>query len=206
MSSAWEPDYSLNRFEKEIQAFEAEDAKKMPAPGGVVLTGSSSFRFWTNAKKDLGGPITNRGFGGSTLPEVIYYLDRTVLKYEPKIIVVYCENDQFGSKYKSPEQTYDAYVELTRLVRERLPKAQMYFVSLKPSPSRWDRREEVIKTNQLIRDFVESDRHHDYIDVWPVMLKGSRPDGSVFIKDSLHMNLEGYRRWTQVIKPIVGKP
>jgi hypothetical protein len=77
---------------------------------------------------------------------------------------------------------------------------------LKPSPSRWDRREEVIKTNQLIRDFVESDRHHDYIDVWPVMLKGSRPDGSVFIKDSLHMNLEGYRRWTQVIKPIVGKP
>lgn len=206
LAPAWEPDYSINRFEREIEAFEAADAKSMPEKGGTVFTGSSSFRLWFNVQKDLNAPIINRGFGGSALPDVIHYLDRTVLKYEPRTIVVYCENDQFGNKYKSPEQTRDSYVELTRQVRQKLPKVQMYFVSLKPSPSRWSRRDEVMKTNQLIREFVESDRHHEYIDVWPVMMKDGRPDGSIFIKDSLHMNAEGYRRWTQVFKPIVGKP
>jgi lysophospholipase L1-like esterase len=206
MAPAWEPDYSLNRFEKDIQAYEAQDAQRMPAPGGIVFTGSSSFRLWKNAEEDLAPlPIINRGFGGSTLPEVIHYMDRNVMKYKPETIVVYCENDQFGSKAKTPEQTRDAYVEFTRRVRAELPEVQMYFVSLKPSPSRWARREEVQKTNRLIREFVKSDRHHEYIDVWPVMLKDGRPDGSIFLKDSLHMNTEGYRRWTEVIKPVLQK-
>ncbi len=206
MAPAWEPDYALDRHENDIKAYEAEDARQMPAPGGIVFTGSSSFRLWKNAEKDLAPlPIINRGFGGSTLPEVIYYMDRNVLKYKPDTIVVYCENDQFGKKPKTPEQTRDAYVEFTRRVRAELPDAQMYFVSLKPSPSRWERRAEAQKTNQLIREFVKSDRHHEYIDVWPVMLKDGRPDGSIFLKDSLHMNAEGYRRWTEVIKPVLQK-
>lgn len=202
----WEPNYPIDRFEKEIASFEEQDARQMPAPGGIVLTGSSSFRLWETAEEDLAPlPIINRGFGGSTLPEVIHYADRTVTKYRPDVVVVYCENDQFGSKAKTPEQTRDAYVEFTKQVRADLPDVQMYFVSLKPSPSRWARRAEVQKTNELIRDFVKSDRHHEYIDVWPVMLKNGRPDGSIYRNDSLHMNAEGYRRWTQVIKPVLQK-
>jgi len=81
----------------------------------------------------------------------------------------------------------------------------LYGVSLKPSPSRWAKKDDVIKANQLIQDFIKSDRHHQYIDVWPVMLKNGRPDGSIFLKDSLHMNEEGYRRWIKVIKPILQK-
>lgn len=111
----------------------------------------------------------------------------------------------FVDKTKTPEQTRDSYVEFTRLVRERLPDAQMYYVSMKPSPSRWARRDEVLKANQLIKDFTKKDKNHDYIDVWPVMLKDGRPDATIYLKDSLHMNAEGYRRWTEVIKPVLQK-
>jgi lysophospholipase L1-like esterase len=207
ISDPFEPDYKLDRLEATILRYEEEDKIAPPQKqGAIVFAGSSSFTLWKSAKDDLAPlPIINRGFGGSTLPEVIHYADRTIFKYNPSTVVVYCENDMFGKKVKTPEQTRDAYVELTRLIRQRLPDVQMYYVSMKPSPSRWGRREDVIKANELIKRFVKSDRKHEYIDVWPVMLKDGRPDGSIFLKDSLHMNKEGYSRWIGVLKPILEK-
>jgi lysophospholipase L1-like esterase len=206
LGAPWEPDYKVDRSENAILKFEKEDAEKMPAAGGIVFTGSSSFTKWQDAAKDLAPlPIINRGFGGSTLPEVIHYADRAVTKYQPKTIVIYCENDMFGKKKKTPEQVRDAYVTLTKKIRDKQPDVLLYGVSLKPSPSRWDRKDEVIRANKLIQEFIRSDKNHKYIDVWPVMLKNGRPDGSIFTSDSLHMNEEGYRRWTQVFKPILQK-
>lgn len=206
LSTPWEPDYKVDRSESAIREFENQDMKQMPAPGGIVLTGSSSFTKWKSAGKDLAPlPIINRGFGGSTFPEVIHYADRTITKYQPKTVVIYCENDMFGSKPKTPEQVRDAYVTLVKQIRDKQPDVQIYAVSLKPSPSRWEKREEVIKANKLIQDYTKKDRKHGYIDVWPVMLKNGRPDGSIFVSDSLHMNDEGYRRWTKVLKPVLEK-
>jgi lysophospholipase L1-like esterase len=204
---AFEPDYALDRFESTIKNYEKQDSTQMPAVGGIVLAGSSSFYFWKNAEKDLSPlPIINRGFGGSTLPEVSYYVERTILKYKPKTVVIYCENDMYGSKAKTPAQTRDAYVRLTQQIRSKLPQAQIYFVGLKPSPSRWNRWKEATEANNMIQDFIKTDKKHGYIDVSATMLAANgRPDGGIFLKDSLHMNLEGYRRWTAVIKPILGK-
>ncbi len=206
LDAPWEPDYKIDRFESSIVAFEKKDAENMPAPDGMVFTGSSSFTKWLSAGEDLAPlPIINRGFGGSTLPEVIYYADRTIFKYNPKTVVIYCENDMFGSKAKSPEQVRDAYVHLTKMIHEKAPKASIYAISLKPSPSRWAKRADTEKANRLIQDFIKTDRKHHYINVWAVMLKNGRPDGSIFLKDSLHMNAEGYKRWIQVVKPILQK-
>ena len=206
IAEPWQPDYDVKRSEASIVAFEKKDAEKMPAPGGIVFTGSSSFTKWQSAAEDLAPlPIINRGFGGSTFPEVIYYAPRNVLKYKPKTVVTYCENDMFGQKPKTPEQVRDEYVTFVKLVRAQYPDVQLYFVSLKPSPSRWAKKDDVIKANQLIMDYIKKDKKHEYIDVWPVMLKNGRPDGSIFVSDSLHMNDEGYRRWTKVFKPILEK-
>ncbi len=203
---AFEPDYKIDRFESTINGYEKQDAVQMPAPNSILLTGSSSFYFWKTVTQDLAPlPIVNRAFGGSTLPEVLYYADRAILKYNPKTIVVYCENDMFGEKAKTPAQVRDMYMMLTQKIRSKLPKVQIYFVGLKPSPSRWKRWNDSQEANRLIQEFIKTDKRHSYIDVSEVMLKGNRPDGSIFLADSLHMNAEGYRRWTSVIKPILEK-
>ncbi len=200
----WEPNYKLDKSEEAILAFEKKDALAMPAPGGIVFIGSSSFTKWTTAAQDLAPlPIINRGFGGSTFPEVIHYADRTIFKYDPKAVVIYCENDMFVSKGKSPEQVRDEYVKLTKLIHDKSPKAKIYGVSLKPSPSRWNMRGDVMKANQLIQEFIKTDKRHQYIDIWNIMLKDGRPDGSIFLGDSLHMNEQGYKRWIKVFKPIL---
>ena len=75
----------LDRHESEIRAFETADRARMPAPGGIVFTGSSSIRMWRSLVADFAGlPVLNRGFGGSTLPEVNHYFSRVVTPYRPR--------------------------------------------------------------------------------------------------------------------------
>ena len=63
----------LDRYEQEIQAFEAADKKGMPPKNGVLFAGSSSIRLWPDLAADFAGTsVINRGFGGSTSPEVGY--------------------------------------------------------------------------------------------------------------------------------------
>ena len=96
IASPFIPSYKLDKFESSISGFEKQDSVQMPKEGGVLLAGSSSFRYWKTASQDL-APLTiiSRAFGGSTLPEVEFYAARTILKYKPKTILIYCENDMF---------------------------------------------------------------------------------------------------------------
>lgn len=206
LAPAFQPDYPLNRYESTIEGYEQRDAARPPKKGGIAIGGSSSVYFWQTMGEDLAPlPVLNYGFGGSTLPEVLHYADRSLLKYKPKAIVLYCENDLFGGKAKTPAQVRDAYVQLVQHLRRRLPKVSLYFVSLKPSPNRWARWSEAMEVNRLIQDFINTDKRHHYIDITTVMLQDGRPDPVLFTTDSLHMNAEGYRRWTGVIKPILQK-
>jgi hypothetical protein len=209
LAERFEPDYELSRFEKEIQNFEKQDAEIgiKNLQGKIVFYGSSSFRLWNNIKEDLAPlPIINHGFGGSTFPELTYYAHRMVIPYQPKTLVIYCENDPFGKKPKSPEQVFDAFGTFITLIRNQLPKTKIYFVSMKPSPSRRKQWHTTTKTNQMIENYIKKQKNMAYIDITKVMMK---PDGSfnggLFIADSLHMNTEGYRLWTSVMKPILSE-
>lgn len=193
--------FPMNRFENTIRSYEKRDSITPPAPGFIAFGGSSSIFFWKTLEADM-APLNavNYGFGGSTLPEVSFYLDRTLLKYKPSKIVIYCENDLFSIPGKTPQQVCDDYIRLTRSIRKKLPKTPLYFISLKPSPLRWKRWDESCAANDLIHNWINKQKKHYYIDITETMLKNGRPDPVVFIQDSLHMNAEGYRRWTQVVK------
>ena len=58
-------------FEAEIAKFEAAEAENPTAKGGILFTGSSSIRMWKTLSEDMAPlPVSNRGFGGSTLRQV----------------------------------------------------------------------------------------------------------------------------------------
>ena len=79
----------------EIQKFEEADQQNGLTQNRILFTGSSSIRMWSTLKEDFAPmPVINRGFGGSTIPEVNHYAERIVHKYKPSLIVFYCgEND-----------------------------------------------------------------------------------------------------------------
>ena len=64
----------------------------------------------------------------------------------------------------------------------------------------------VEKANDLIRDFLSSDRHAHFVDIYHPMLNTfGRPYPEIFKADSLHMNARGYAIWKKQIEPYLKK-
>ncbi|HWJ91245.1 MAG TPA: hypothetical protein VNR87_09020, partial [Flavisolibacter sp.] len=63
-------------FADEIQTFKKQDSIHFPPASANLFVGSSSLRLWKNIESDFQGyKVINRGFGGSSLPDVIRYAD-----------------------------------------------------------------------------------------------------------------------------------
>ena len=195
---------ALDRAEAEIARYEASDRNAPPAPGGIVFVGSSSIRLWTTLASDFPGlPVLNRGFGGSTLLEVIHFTPRIVLPYRPRMIVLYAgDNEIFGGR--SPQWVAADYQTFVRLVRSTLPTARIVFVSVKPSPARWALNAQVREANRLVRAITATDTLQTFVDVFTPMLNvAGRPRPELFVADSLHMSAAGYALWRSRLAPIV---
>lgn len=195
-------------FADEIAAFQKQDAIAFPPKGQILFTGSSSFRKWTDVQDYFPSfIIINRGFGGSTIPDVIHYADRIIFPYQPKQIVIYCgENDIASSDTITATIMLQRYQQLFFLIRSKLKNAEIDFVSIKPSPSRKKFRTTVEQSNQLIKDFIAKQAHAKFINVFDAMLNSNGTiKQELFLKDDLHMNEKGYAIWQKIIEPYLLK-
>lgn len=191
---------SFERWERDIQRFEAADREQRPAKGGNVFVGSSSIRLWTNLvdafpKKK----IVQRGFGGSTMADALHFADRILLPYEPKQVFVY-EGDNDLAAGKSPETVAAEFREFVRTIHRKYPKTKVWFIAVKPSPSRAKLEAKQRVLNAEIEWWCKAHKNVGYIDVWTPMMGA---DGNVrpelFVKDNLHLNEAGYEIWKKVI-------
>lgn len=198
------PPVDSTRFESEIQRFEAMDRESPPASGGIVFVGSSSFRLWPDVARDFPGvAVINRGFGGSTLPEVIHYAPRIVVPYKPRLVVVYAGDNDIADG-RTPAQVASDWRAFAALVGRELPEARVAFVSIKPSPSRWALVERVREANRLVQAEVARDPRQAYVDVFTPMLGANgRPRPELFADDSLHMTPAGYALWRERLAAVV---
>jgi lysophospholipase L1-like esterase len=192
------------QFEAEIRAFEAADRANPPPLGGVVFIGSSSIRNWTNVAADFPGvPVLNRGFGGSTIADVVYYADRILLPYRPHLVVLYAGDNDLAMG-RTPKRVVADYQAFIARVRSALPAARVAFVSIKPSPSRRILIPRAREANGRIRAIIARDSLQAYVDVFTPMLDGDgQPRPELFMADSLHMTRAGYLLWRARLAPVV---
>lgn len=195
-------------FANEIAAFKKADSVSFPVKGQILFVGSSSFTKWTDMQDYFPGyPVLNRGFGGSSLPDVIRYADDVIFPYAPKQVVIYCgENDLAASDTVTARMVTERFKTLFNIIRAKLPGVPIVFVSLKPSPSREKLWPKMVETNRAIRQFLRKKKRTAYVDVYTKMFN---PDGSVmgglFVGDRLHMNAKGYAIWQKAIEPVLLK-
>ena len=195
-------------FYDDIQNFKSQDSISKPPKNAIVFTGSSSFTRWTDMESRFPGyTVINRGFGGSSLPDVIRYADDVIFKYKPKQVVIYCgENDAAGDTTITADTITNRFNTLYKMIRKRLPKASVVFVSMKPSPSRVSVRNVVIKANEQIKQLLSKDKNAAYVDVYSKMLNSQQmPMPDLFVSDSLHMSPRGYDIWQEAIRPVLKK-
>lgn len=154
-------DVGAQPFSNEIATFKKQDAVSFPEKQEILFVGSSSFRMWKDVQTAFPNhTIINRGFGGSSLPDVIRYADEIIFPYQPKQIVIYCgENDIASSDTVTGEMTRDRFKILFEMIRNKLPDVPVVFVSIKPSPSRWTMQDRMITANKLIKNILRSKRY-----------------------------------------------
>jgi lysophospholipase L1-like esterase len=191
----------FSRWEKSIAAFEQQDKDKPPPKNGIVFVGSSSIRLWNLAKSFPDLPALNRGFGGSELADVAHFAPRIVLKYEPRLIVLYAGDNDIGGG-KAPQRVAADFQAFTRLVHDKLPKTWIIFVSIKPSLYRWNLIDKIRKANALIEAQCKKDERLRYLDVaTPMLGDDGKPRRELFQGDGLHLNEKGYALWAERLKP-----
>ena len=191
-------------FINEIKAFRKADSIAAPPKNVVLLVGSSSFTKWKDVQDYFPAhTMLNRGFGGSSLTDLIFYANDVLLKYKPKQILIYCgENDIAGSSTVTADTVFERFKTVYSIIRSKFKKVPIAFISMKPSPSREKFAEIMQKGNALIKLFMEQQKRASYIDVYSSMLDANgKALTHIFIADKLHMNAEGYKIWQGVIAP-----
>lgn len=192
----------------DITAFKKLDAAQAPPQNAILFVGSSSFTKWKDVADYFPGyTIINRGFGGSTLVDVIRYTYDVILPYKPKEIVIYCgENDLAESDAVNANDVVTHFKTLFGMIRQNLPNVPVYFVSLKPSPSRKKLLPKMEEANKEIKAFLQKEKKAGFIDVYHAMLdKTGEPQADLFVEDNLHMNAKGYTLWKNIILPYLIK-
>jgi lysophospholipase L1-like esterase len=195
-------------FYDDIQNFKKQDSLHFPPRHAILFVGSSSFTNWTDVQEYFPlHTIINRGFGGSSLPDVIRYADDIIFSYRPKQVVIYCgENDIAGADTVTAQIVFDRFKQLFKMIRNHLHKRSLLYISMKPSPSRQHLMPKFDEANELIKDYLGKKKRAVFVDVYHEMLnQDGTPMKDIFLEDSLHMNAKGYAIWQKLIEPYLLK-
>lgn len=193
-------------FQKEIDAFVLQDSLHPPADRPILCIGSSSFTKWKDIEAYFPGwGMLNRGFGGSSLQDVIYYAPQVIFPYNPRQILIYCgENDIAATPQPSTKTVVKRCKQLLRLIRSRWKDVPIIYISIKPSPLRWKLESSFVEANKGIRQYIEKQKNMQLLDVHSAMLSASgEPRPELYISDRLHMNEKGYEIWKNLLFPLL---
>ena len=205
------PSLRLRRrlFKTKLMRFKKEDSQNPPPKNAILFVGSSSFRMWQDVQKYFPGyTIINRGFGGSSLPDVIHFADDIIVPYHPKQIVIYCgDNDLAADSSITGTIVFERFKTLYGIIRQNLGMGvNVVFVSIKPSPSRKNLLAKMIVANTLIEQLLMHEKNAAFADVFHPMLTANgdmRPE--LYKEDMLHMKPAGYAIWKKVLQPYLLK-
>lgn len=193
----------IERYEKELQTLD-QRAESEPSECDVLFFGSSSIRMWSTLAEDMAPlRVVNRGYGGATLRDIFYNYERVFAHYQPKAIVLFCDNDISGDP--NHDVTIAENIDLYRMIFTRLskeyPDAPRYFLSIKYTEARKGIRYKQQILNEMMQEIAERTGLFTYVDVNSLLLnEDGNPDPKYFLSDRLHITREAYALWAEELK------
>ena len=195
------PAQQADRWERFVAAYDEADKAYPPPKNEIVFVGSSTIRRWDVSSYFPDLKIVNRGIDGTELADAVKYIDRLVLRHEPRLVVVYAGDNDIGGG-KISEQVSVDFERFVRAVHARLPQARILYIGIKPSPLRWLQIDRMRLANQVIRAICERDDRLAFLDFDNLMLGwDEKPRKELYVEDGLHLSPQGYQLWTAVLRP-----
>ena len=194
-------------FEGIVQTYEAADRTNPPPRNAILLAGDSQFFRWKTVAEDLPDyTIINRGIDGFQTSDLVYFADRLVLPYHPRMIILHVGGNDVHAG-KSPEQVLSDFKAFIAHVRAHWPAVPIGFSSTTPGPARWTEAAQRKATNRLLKEYIATQPHLFFIDLWDAMLTADgKPREDLWVADGVHPNHAGYLLRVQIMRPMLGEP
>lgn len=200
------------KWEDEIKKLEVLDKKETYSNQAVLFIGSSSIRLWKSIEEDLDTyePI-KRGYGGAHYYDIIHFTNRLVSPHKVKAIAIFVANDITGkenginnqtvNRDLSPKEVLRLVKFVTKEIRKSHEKVPIFFIETTPTSKRWKVWDKISKANDLIENYTSKYENLYYINTRSFYIgSDGMPNDSLFVKDKLHLNREGYKLWGKIIK------
>jgi lysophospholipase L1-like esterase len=91
----------------------------------------------------------------------------------------------------------------------RLPATRILYIGIKPSIKRWALIDKIRAANNLIREHIAAQKNDKlvFLDIERSMLgDDGNPRADLLQDDELHLNKEGYKIWTKLLREHIVDP
>lgn len=201
--SKYRDDPSVLAWERDIEQFEQLDKTERYPPDAVMFAGSSSIRLWSTLSKDMTPyNVIQRAYGGAKLSDFGVYADRIFAPHKCSALVMFIANDIYGGDDdKTPGEVKKLFLHVHKTFRKTHPDTPFFWISVTPTPSRWQVWPEIQKAGELIEKVCRNKPDTYFIRTDYVFLDNSgNPVDSLFLDDKLHLNEKGYKIWAGIIR------
>ena len=197
----------ITRYQGDINRYQKENKRLKDLSCDVLFLGSSSINLWDTIYEDFVPlKLIRRSYGGATLRDMIYNYNTIAKGYTPKSILLYVENDLGNHKEGvNAVKCFDLFRIFIDKLKKDYPNTPLIVVSLKPSQHKADQLKDQLLVNALLEENATA-QGYTYVDITKVMYdEAGNLRTDIFKEDNLHMNAEGYKLWTAILKPLLIK-
>lgn len=149
--------------------------------------------------------VKNRGIRSDAIPGVMKRLDQVTKGHPKKIFLLIGINDV--SHGLTVKQLADRYENLVKEIQKRSPNTKLYLQSVMPINNSFKVYKSLTGKEKTVVDFnteikrIAKENGVTYIDLWPALSDNNGNMKKNFTNDGLHLTGEGYRAWTNLLRP-----
>jgi lysophospholipase L1-like esterase len=198
--------FDINQAIARRQAvFAAQDKLHLSGRNVIVFVGSSIFEQWESLSAQMEPlPVLNRAIGGTTTAQQLALIKTLVLKYRPRMVVLYCGSNDINAGTSASEIAANVR-RFIEIVNARLPATQLVYASILRAPQKRARWPVVDEVNARIQGYARVFHERvSYVDLNPAVADSEgQPRMDLYRDDQLHYLPPAYDEFTRLLKPVL---
>ncbi len=194
---------AMERWSQDIETLEQRDVVQRDPEEAILFIGSSSIRRWDTIELDMAPyRVVQRGYGGAKYSDLAVFAKRLIDPHEYNALVVFVANDVQGkAEDHSPKQVEECARYIAEVSRKHRPQAPIFFIEVTPTRKRFSAWPLICKVNARLQQLSLSIPDTYFISTADHFLDPSgKPRDELFVDDQLHLNGDGYKKWSKLIR------
>lgn len=200
LRAQWDSTSRPGIYKAQVDFFEA-----IPVGKKDIVFYGNSITFWGDWSELLGSKkVKNRGIPGDTGFGLLELLTKTINGKPGKVFIMIGINDL--AKGIPQDVIIGNYKRIEDLIRSASPKTKIYFQSVLPvnesfgtMKNHYRRASEIPEINDFLLKWTK-EQGIGYVDLFSAMADENGRLKASYTWDGVHLTLEGYRKWVEVLK------